>query len=312
MKQGNVFPIGHVSKATGLSPHVIRVWERRYGMICPQRSGTGRRLYCPQDIERLALAQKAVAAGQRISLIARMDIAELKAVVEAGSPGRSMLLPHEAATEQSTDTGLYLNDGLAAVMGLDQAALDQRLRQAAVALPKPVLLTAVISPLLERIGALWEDGAIRIINEHMATTVIQRLLWDLLKQAPAGQGAPAMVVATPCGQLCEMGALMAAVVGADGGWDVNYFGANLPCQEIAAAVFQKNARAVALSVAFRSDPVWLIRELEQLAAILPAGVATFIGGRGIDGYHLRLTACGFKCPHDLDAFAKAIAGPTIS
>jgi len=303
-----LFPIGYVSRVTGLSAHVIRVWQRRYGLVDPQRSATNRRLYSQRDIELLSLAKKAVDTGLSISSAAHRGIAGLKSLVESGPPALTSSL-HPGAVGQPSDPALYFDEALAAVLALDRAGLGRCLRQAAVALPKTLVLTEVVGHLLERIGSLWAEGRLRIINEHMATTVIRSFLWDLLHQCLPGPGTSAMVVATPSGQWCELGALMAAVIGADRGWDVHYFGPNLPGQEIAAAAIQTKARAVALSVAFAAEPSWLIRELDPLAKVLPAEVAVFIGGSGIEAHRDRLAAIGFKCPPDLWAFSTMVAHP---
>lgn len=303
MGEQRLYPIGYVAKATGLSPHVIRVWERRYGLIGPQRSGTNRRLYGYQDIERLRLIKMAVDEGHRVSLLAGLDLSELQALANPVSGAQQPLAGFTTVRDQGGDPAALLGKAMDAVAALDHAGLAQSLRQAAVVLPQPLLLPRLVSPLLEKIGQLWAEGAIRIIHEHMATTVIRSLLWDLLYRSPPGQGAPVMVVATPTGQWCELGALMAAVVAADCGWDVHYFGPNLPVPEVAAAVARQNAGAVALSVVFCPDQSWLIRELDQLIKSLPAEVTAFIGGRGIEGQRDRLEQMGLTCPADLSGFA---------
>ena len=63
-------PIQVVARRTGLSADVIRVWERRYGVVTPQRQPGGRRVYSDSDIQRLTLLQRATGAGRRISEVA--------------------------------------------------------------------------------------------------------------------------------------------------------------------------------------------------------------------------------------------------
>ncbi|NIS60351.1 MAG: MerR family transcriptional regulator, partial [Proteobacteria bacterium] len=55
MKPKKIHPIRFVARQTGLTPHVIRAWERRYNAIVPGRSPTNRRLYSEGNIERLGL-----------------------------------------------------------------------------------------------------------------------------------------------------------------------------------------------------------------------------------------------------------------
>src|SRR5262249_39099710 len=67
------YSLGAVARLTGLSQHVLRAWERRYGAVTPVRSPGGTRRYRESDVERLRLLRAAVAAGHPISEVARED-----------------------------------------------------------------------------------------------------------------------------------------------------------------------------------------------------------------------------------------------
>ena len=74
----NLFGIGAVSKITGLSDHTIRVWERRYSAVVAQRAENGRRVYTPEDVEKLGLLKKLTDEGLAIGHIADNDLEELR------------------------------------------------------------------------------------------------------------------------------------------------------------------------------------------------------------------------------------------
>ena len=67
-----------VARRTGLSAHVIRVWERRYGAVTPVRTGTNRRLYTEEDIERLSLLRRLTEAGHNIGNVAALPLPRLR------------------------------------------------------------------------------------------------------------------------------------------------------------------------------------------------------------------------------------------
>ena len=71
-------PIKVVCHRTGLSAHVIRVWERRYGLICCKRTQSNRRLYSDEEIERLRLLKVLTDCGHRISNIACLSTRRLR------------------------------------------------------------------------------------------------------------------------------------------------------------------------------------------------------------------------------------------
>lgn len=72
------YRIGAVCRLTGISQHVLRVWEKRYGVVEPMRSETRRRLYSDSDVGRLSLLKALVDRGQAIGSIAKLDNAELE------------------------------------------------------------------------------------------------------------------------------------------------------------------------------------------------------------------------------------------
>jgi len=96
--------------------------------------------------------------------------------------------------------------------------------------------------------------------------------------------APLLVVATLTGQLHELGALLVAAVATSLGWRVAYLGVGLPALEIAGAVHQASARAVALSLVYPDDDPHLPGEVLRLRAALPPVMPLLIGGRAAASY----------------------------
>src|SRR5512141_668232 len=71
------YPVRLVALRTGLTPHVLRAWERRYGVVSPGRTEGGQRLYSELDIERLRLLRRLTDGGHAIRRIASLPLAEL-------------------------------------------------------------------------------------------------------------------------------------------------------------------------------------------------------------------------------------------
>lgn len=72
------YRIGAVCRQTGISQHVLRMWEKRYSVVEPERSETNRRLYRDSDVARLTLLKHLVDRGHAIGTIAQLDDAELE------------------------------------------------------------------------------------------------------------------------------------------------------------------------------------------------------------------------------------------
>jgi MerR family transcriptional regulator, light-induced transcriptional regulator len=277
-------PIRVVARRTGLTSHVIRVWEKRYGAVSPMRTPTNRRLYSDGDVERLQLLHRAILAGHSIGQIAQLPNERLRALAMADDLSASIRPRTTSSRPVDSSPRRILDTTLKAVERLDATALEELLTQAAVMLSQPVLIEQVIVPLMYRIGDRWHEGTLRVAHEHLASAVVRTALGNLSRGFGPSSSDPMLVVATPTGQLHELGALIVATIAASNGWHVTYLGPSLPAEEIAAAAHQSRARAVALSLVYPPDDPFLRGELIKLRRGLPDGVVILVGGQAYDAY----------------------------
>ena len=185
-----------------------------------------------------------------------------------------------ARESASLDAAYFYDRALSTVLNFDAKALESVLDRAAVHLSKLELIKAVIEPLCRKIGELWEHGELKVINEHMTSTVIRSFLWNLLRSVGVSEASPKIVIATPSGHQHELGALAVALIAGESNWQSLYFGPSLPAEEIAAAVAYADARAVALSITYDEDSHRLNLEIEKLKRYLGDEITIFIGGQG--------------------------------
>lgn len=95
------YPIGVAARLTGIQVETLRVWERRYGVIGPQVSATGRRLYSATDLERLRLIKQLVDRGHPISSVASVPTDKLREL-------RDVSLDRIGVKPEEPDDGLGL------------------------------------------------------------------------------------------------------------------------------------------------------------------------------------------------------------
>lgn len=285
-----------VARRTGLTAHVIRIWEKRYGAVEPDRTDTNRRLYSEEQIERLSLLRDITQGGHSISHVAKLPLAKLKGLAtQAAGPHRTV-----ATTKaRISATPSYLEECVDAVKTLNSLALEDTLKRAAISLGAQGLLQRVVAPLAQTIGELWRDGSITAAHEHFASAVIRIFLGHAAKSFSGADNAPVVVVATPTGQLHELGALLVGAAAANLGWHVTYLGASLPAAEIAGAAKQNNARAVALSLVYPEDDSRLDGELTRLREMLPEEIILLVGGRAMPAYRDVLEKIGALQMKDL-------------
>ena len=276
-----LFNIKYVAEQTGLSAHVIRIWERRYSAIKPDRSESNRRLYSQKDIEKLKLLKLATSKGQSISHIAHFNLEKLREI--SGANIKNILSPENREAE-SSNSKAYLENCLNAIEDFNSHELEKNIRQASVALGSFKLLTDLISPLMDIVGEKWHKGELKPSNEHFASEIVKNYLKSIVLSSNININAPVIVVTTPKGQLHDVGAAIVSAAAVNEGYQVIYLGANLDYNEISSAVFKNKAKALALSIVHPSDDIFLKDELLNLRRNLDDGFPILIGGRASYSY----------------------------
>lgn len=280
-----------------MSVYVIRAWEKRHQVLSPERTESNRRLYSDRDIERLILLRQLIELRHSIGELAALSNEALIELLAKERTGKHVPDPGSTGSPEGRD---FQGDMLAAVRALDVRALEDVLTQASLHLPQQALIGEVIVPFLEALGRQWQEGTMRIAHEHMATAAVRTFLGSIVAAAPRFPSAPSALVCTPVNQVHELGALIAAVTVAMRGWNVVYLGANLPSEEIAAAVRQLSARMLILGIVYPADDALLHRDLRRLATLLPGGVAVAVGGRAAGAYAASLESMDAAIIRDLD------------
>jgi DNA-binding transcriptional MerR regulator/methylmalonyl-CoA mutase cobalamin-binding subunit len=273
------YKIGAVSRLTGLSADVVRVWERRYQAITPQRSDGGSRLYSDAEISRLRKLRQAVEFGHAISQIAQLPDEELE----------NLTGKHKAA-EQSAGEPRQWNVGnpydvtrerfLEAIARMEVVAADELIYRAATLYPPRVMVKNIVAPLLEEIGERWAHRDFGVAEEHVATNLIRNLISSMFRlYSPGGANrqTDAIVLATPAGERHEFGILIGALIAAMHGWRVVYLGTDLPAAEIVRTVKLTKARVLALSV-LTSENLGIAGELQTIADQISPHARVWIGG----------------------------------
>ena len=297
------FPVRVAASRSGLSPHLLRAWERRYGVVTPLRSDGGQRLYSQLDVERLRLLRSLTERGHPIGRLARLSLEQLEELA------RDELLPSTALESEevrSSRADEFTSAAIVAARNLDAGDLKAVLEQAAVGLGVPAFLDQVAAPAIREIGHGWERGTLSVGQEHLATTIFRQVLSWIIQTFQVSQPAARLLVATPAGEAHELGALMAGAAAGIEGWDVVHLGADLPAADIVAAARQTGADAVALSLVYAGNLPTTIEDVKNLRQGLSAEVGLFLGGSAASQQRDRLEALGAQVFDSFAGFREAL------
>lgn len=257
------YALGAVSRLTGLSPELLRAWERRYAVVEPLRSPGGTRRYRAEDLERLRLVKAAVDAGHRIGNVASLDSAALRAIA---SPAPELAPPPIDAVLEGLEQ-------------LDGAEAHRLLSLQLAALGPARFARDVAAPLLREIGERWARAHLGIASEHLASAILRSLLGAALQPSAASLRGPCVAFATLPGERHELGLQMAALTALGAGANPLYLGIEVPVEDLRAAACRCGAAAVALSiVAPPSAPAE--HAIAALRSVLPGEVHVWAGGAG--------------------------------
>jgi len=254
-----LYPMRVVSRLTGLTADTIRVWERRYGAVDPERTGGNKRRYNGTHVRRLVLLRRATELGHSIGQVATLHDEELRRIIgETGPDIDSQVSLYAALVE----------DYLKAILNYEVQRAESILTRTAAILPPMTLTLEVLVPLMRRVGEAWNEDKLRISHEHIISGQLRSLLGTLMGHTDPKPGAPRIIVATPPSHLHEFGAIIGAFMAASRGYEPIYLGTHMPFDDISDAADQAGASSILLSVARDCEPgeqTSLIAGIEKLA-----------------------------------------------
>ena len=260
--------IGELARRTGASPAVLRAWEQRYGIIEPQRSPGGTRLYSERDQERIHTMQAHMADGLSAAQAARAALA-------GRTPRGTRPLAAPADGPAASELDASARTLRSALTRLDRELAEQALDRLLVSFTFETVASEVLLPYLADVGDRWQRGEATVAEEHLATHVLRARLLALTHGFGPARGARA-VLACPPREQHDIALLMLAVALERRGWRVVLLGANTPLASIVQAADVLDADCVVVSVTMPVELAEIVDELKGLASsrrLLLAGPA---------------------------------------
>jgi DNA-binding transcriptional MerR regulator len=227
--------IGALSRRVGVSPELLRAWERRYGVLQPRRTEGGFRLYSADDEKRVRTMLRHV---------------------EAGVPAAEALAD---AFREALDR-------------FDEPTANLMLDRLLGAFTVETVLRDVVVPYLGELGERWERGEASVAQEHFASNLLRGRLFGLAR-GWGRRGGPAAVLACAPGELHDLPLIVFGLVLAGRGNAVTFLGPDTPVETVATAARDLDARLVVISATTRERLAGAQRELRALASSVPVALA---------------------------------------
>jgi MerR family transcriptional regulator, light-induced transcriptional regulator len=206
--------IGELSRRTGVTPELLRAWERRYGLLRPRRTDGRTRLYSAADETRVRLMQRYIVEGLAPSEAAEMVTAS-----------RLTIRPGSAASIPAADVRLAHEAMHASLDRFDETSAQRALENLFATYSPLAVVRDVMVPYLREVGDRWAAGHVSVAQEHFATNFLHARLLAFARGWDRGLGPRAVLACAP-GEQHTFGLVSFGVALHQLGWRITYLGAD--------------------------------------------------------------------------------------
>jgi len=217
----NTYSMAQVETLTGIKGHTLRVWERRYNFLKPDRTETNIRFYSDSELRKLLNINILINNGFRVSKIDKMNEDEIHQVVLEVNAGSSAKYDDD------------LNSLVLAMIELNEDRFNSIFQRHITS--KGLLSTVMnlLYPFLNHVGALWTANKAIPAHEHFISNLIrQKIISAIDMIPPAKEGSPVVIMFLPENEDHEIALLLANYISQDLGFKVYYLGQNVPIGNI--------------------------------------------------------------------------------
>jgi MerR family transcriptional regulator, light-induced transcriptional regulator len=233
------YSIKDLEKLSGIQAHTIRIWEKRYRLIRPERTVTNIRVYNDSDLKRLLNVALLNKNGLKISKISRLSDSELNEKILSFSTNL-------------TDSHSQIENMVLSMIDLDETGFATGIDKLIEKIGFEKTVTDIIYPFLERIGVLWQIGSINPAHEHFVSNLIRRKILVAIDalEVVKSESKQTFILFLPEGEYHEIGLLFYSYIIKKNGYCLVYLGQSVPFSDIIEV--QKTYNASNLLVIFTS------------------------------------------------------------
>jgi DNA-binding transcriptional MerR regulator len=229
------YSIKDLERISGIKAHTLRIWEKRYDILAPDRTDTNIRTYGDGDLRKLLNIKTLLEGGWKISHVGQLDYKSMKTEVEKMFDSREKgVVVYEP----------FVNALTAAMLEINEREFDRIFTSATTRFGLREAMIHVVNPFLQRVGIMWSVREAHPGHEHFATNIIRKKLFSAIDQMiPMEQRPEKFMLFLPEGEHHEIGLLFANFWLRSEGFQVIYLGANVPfdsLSEVADTVSPEN------------------------------------------------------------------------
>ncbi|OFX86399.1 MAG: hypothetical protein A2W99_13490 [Bacteroidetes bacterium GWF2_33_16] len=215
------YSIKELENLSGIKAHTIRIWEKRYNLIKPDRTDTNIRYYCDTELKRLLNIAILNRHGIKISNIAHLSDTELTEKVVS--------ISSDPLNAENNIENMVL-----AMVDMNEARFEKILSRYIMNEGFENAVIKIIFPFFEKIGLLWQTGSINPAHEHFVSNLFRQKLMVAIDNLAVTdkQNAKKFVMFLPEGEYHELGLLFYYYLVKKSGKLVYYLGSSVPYSDV--------------------------------------------------------------------------------
>jgi len=252
------YSINELESLTGIKAHTIRIWEKRYGLLKPERTDTNIRHYSNDELRKLINITTLYNGGMKISHI--VDLSEQEVNNKIGE------LISTSQAEQTVLYEPYIGNLITASLNFDEFSFEKNFSNAILRYGLVNTYQFILLPMLQRIGILWTTEKMNPGQEHFISSLILQKIYSAIDGLqPTAESKEKWLLFLPQHEFHEIGLLLANYLLRNAGKKVIYLGSRVPYDALVqTAQFNKPTHLMLIFV--HNQPVEEIQKyLDKLA-----------------------------------------------
>ena len=286
------YSIKDLEKLSRVKAHTIRIWEKRYALLEPERTDTNIRSYSDENLRKLLNISFLNNNGFKISKVAKMSEAQIRDQVMAMQEGSNGVTDHVESL-------------ILAMTELDEDRFEKVMSSCVLRSGFEATMLEVIQPFLQRVGVLWLIDAVKPGQEHFISNLIrQKVISAIDGVNPEKHPKPLTILFyLPEGELHELGLLFAHYLARKMGHQSIYLGQSVPFDDLAPVVEHRKPDVLVTGFISHQNVQEVNSYLRKLHQHFPKRKLLFFHNPGLIG--IEIAKNQFVVP-DLDKFKEAI------
>lgn len=258
------YSIRDLEKISGVKAHTIRIWEKRYKLLQPERTDTNIRFYNDDDLRKLLNVASLLKSGMKISRIAQLCAESIRKEI--------------LKTEQQHPRFDQLIDRLIrTMMDLDTMGMETHIDEIIAHYGIETAMSQVFFPFLEKVGILWQVGSVVPTHEHFVSALLRQKLISATDRLPQGKSDKAMLLFLKENEWHELSLLFFHYLARQQGIRTVYLGGNVPLADLRELSLRCSFSWVVSSFTNAISPEELHDYLSEISQLFPEG-KIFISG----------------------------------